>query len=216
MYEEIRLGFDKIFGVDDCEWKTVNVYDSMQQVSLSTMSRAFFGLELSRNENFLTSYSRYILAFGVGTIVVGELPRLFKRLLVPAFNLPLRYYRRRTLSMVVPEVVKELSRTSTDRQGDNFIRQCARVSMKPAAKGSREDPQLLAESMMMMVRQFLFFLSSSLSTSGSHVHRLTLQTRASPQCLLPPSNCQTSFSTFWGPIPSSTSARGYEKRQIRS
>lgn len=156
MYEEIRLGFDRVFGIDDSQWKTVNVYDSMQQIALSTMSRVFFGLNLSRDDNFLALYSRYILAMGVGTIVVGELPRLFKRLLVPAFNLPLRYYRRRTMRMVVPEVEKELSRTVTDGEGDNFIRQCARVSKKPAAGGSWEDAPLLAESIMMLVS--LFFL----------------------------------------------------------
>lgn len=151
MYEEISLGFDQIFGTDDSEWKTVNVYDSMQQIALSTMSRAFFGSNLGRDKNFLTLYSRYNLAMGVGTIVVGELPRLFKRLLVPAFNLPLRYYRRKTLSMVMPEVEKEMSRTVANNEGDNFIRQCARVSKKSMTKGATENPELLAESIMMLV-----------------------------------------------------------------
>lgn len=191
MCEEIRLGFDRIFGIDDTQWKTVNVYDSMQEIALSTMSRAFFGSRLSSSDTFLTFYSRYILAMGVGTIVVGELPRLLKRLLVPAFNLPLRYYRRRTLGLVVPEVEKELSRTVADGEGDNFIRQCARVSMKPAAKGSREDPQLLAESIMMMVRLFLLILNLIYTCPHLECHTYKF-TRASLQCLLPPSNCQTS------------------------
>ncbi|KAI3396064.1 hypothetical protein diail_481 [Diaporthe ilicicola] len=151
MYEEIRLGFDNALATGDgSEWKTVNVYDTMQQVALSTMSRVFFGLPLSNSKEFLTFYSRYILAFGVGTIVVGELPRMLKRLLVPIFNLPLRYYRRRSLNMVIPEVEKELRRRTTEDGGDNFIRQCAKVSKKPAATGSGEDPQLLAESIMML------------------------------------------------------------------
>lgn len=215
MYEEIRLGFDRIFGIDNSQWKTVNVYDSMQQIALSTMSRAFFGSQLTRNEHFLTLYSRYILAMGVGTIVVGELPRLLKRLLVPAFNLPLRYYRRRALGMVVPEVEKELSRTVTDGEDDNFIRQCAKVSMRPAAKGSREDPQLLAESIMMMVGPFLLLLNLTCLCPHLECHTYT-STRASPQCPLRPSNYQTFSLIYSGPPPSLMSAKDYERKPILS
>lgn len=215
MYEEVRLGFDRIFGVDDSQWKTVNVYDSMQEIALSTMSRAFFGSQLTRNEHFLTLYSRYILAMGVGTIVVGELPRLLKRLFVPAFNLPLRYYRRRTLGMVVPQVERELSRTVTDGEGDNFIRQCARVSMKPAARGSREDPQLLAESIMMMVRLFLLLFVLTRMSLHTKCHTYSV-TRASLQCLLPPSNFQIFCLIFSARPPSLTSAKGYETKRTQS
>ncbi|KAL8748837.1 MAG: hypothetical protein Q9184_007061, partial [Pyrenodesmia sp. 2 TL-2023] len=42
MVEEIRENTDKIFGVDEDEWKTLNVYNSMQDIILPTMSRVFF------------------------------------------------------------------------------------------------------------------------------------------------------------------------------
>ncbi len=77
-------------------------HDSLQKLILPVMTRVFFGLSLSRDSSFLRRFERYILAMGVGTLVIGQLPKFFKRLLVPIFNLPLRYYRRVTFESANP------------------------------------------------------------------------------------------------------------------
>ncbi|KAI9155716.1 Cytochrome P466 monooxygenase [Paramyrothecium foliicola] len=152
MCEEIRCGFDQVFdtkNVADGEWKTINVYDSFQKLLLPVMTRVFFGLSLSRDSSFLKRFENYNLAMGVGTIVIGQLPSLFKSLFVPIFNLPLRYYRQITLNKLVPEVERQLSGGNAGSQGESFISQCARVSAKSATLSSAQDPRVLAEWLML-------------------------------------------------------------------
>lgn len=72
---------------------------------------------------------------GVVTIVIGQLPRILKSMVVPIFNVPLRFYRAKTLRALVP-VVKRLLYERYDGQlkadGDqhDFITQSGRVSSK--------------------------------------------------------------------------------------
>ncbi|KAH7320701.1 cytochrome P450 [Stachybotrys elegans] len=152
MREEIVRQFDQMFeadGVASDEWRTIKVYDSFQKLILPVMTRVFFGLPLSRDVSFLKSFERYMLAMGVGTIVIGELPKFLKSLFVPLFNLPLRYYRSTTLHKLVPEVEQQLSESDGRSQEVSFVSQCARVSAKSANLSSAKDPQILAEWLML-------------------------------------------------------------------
>ncbi|KAK9788627.1 putative cytochrome p450 protein [Seiridium cardinale] len=45
---------------------------------------------------------------GLGTIVVGQLPRVLKHLVVPVFKVPFWYYRMRTLSTLIQEMERRL------------------------------------------------------------------------------------------------------------
>ncbi|KAL8728149.1 MAG: hypothetical protein Q9166_005599 [cf. Caloplaca sp. 2 TL-2023] len=135
MYEEIRHNTDKICGVDETEWKTINVYNSLQEIILPAMSRVFFGLPLSHDPKFLTSFRRYVLAMGVGTIVIGQLPRYFKGLLVPLFNVPLWYYREKTMKELVPMIERQLveirdTKTEVVEEKYDLVSQSARVATK--------------------------------------------------------------------------------------
>ncbi|KAI1382458.1 cytochrome P450 [Hypoxylon crocopeplum] len=148
--DEISRGFDEVFGIDSAEWKTLNVYQSMQEIILRAMCRVFFGEQISRNQEFLTTYSRYILAMGVGTMIIGILPKFMKRLLVPMFNVPLWYYRRRTLRILLPVVEQQVSQSLIDNNNYDFISQCARTSAKSTSTKTAAEPKLLAEWMMLL------------------------------------------------------------------
>ena len=89
MYDEICRGIDEVLGADENNWKVLNIYNSLQDTILPAMSRVLFGLPLGRDLAFLTTFKRYILAMGVATIVIGQLPQILKRLVVPIFNVPL-------------------------------------------------------------------------------------------------------------------------------
>lgn len=108
MYEEMSRYIDEISGMDDSDWRIVNVYNSLQEIIGPAMTRVFFGLELSHDSKFVTSFRRYVTAMGIGTIVIGQLPRIFKALVVPLFNVPLWYYRRKSLNAVVPMVAHQM------------------------------------------------------------------------------------------------------------
>ncbi|KAL8826944.1 MAG: hypothetical protein Q9170_007211, partial [Blastenia crenularia] len=155
LVEEIQQNVERIFGSDDHEWKTLNVYSSMQDIILPAMSRIFFGLPLSHDPIFLASFKSYVLAMGVGTIVIGQLPRFFKGLLVPLFNVPLRYYRSKTMKDLVPMVERQLiesraNKTSPDDQSYDLISQSARVSMKLSSTRDVSDPSMLAEWILLL------------------------------------------------------------------
>ncbi|XXH04100.1 hypothetical protein Hte_010511 [Hypoxylon texense] len=148
--DEICRGFDQVFGTDSTEWKTLNVYQSMQEIILRAMCRVFFGEQISRNQEFLTIYSRYILAMGIGTMIIGILPGFLKRLLVPFFNVPLWYYRRRTLKILLPVVEQQVLRSQSDKKSYDFISQCARTSAKSTSTRTTAEPKLLSEWMMLL------------------------------------------------------------------
>ncbi|PYH94739.1 cytochrome P450 [Aspergillus ellipticus CBS 707.79] len=155
MCEEIRSNIDSIFGDDETNWKTLNAYDSLQDIVLVSMSRVFFGSSLCHDQTFLTLYSRYILVMGIGTIVIGELPSALKGLIVPIINLPLRYYRRRTLNALLPMTKERLSEYMEDQQKDfkehyDFISQSARVATKVNNAPDTSNPESLAEWIMLL------------------------------------------------------------------
>ncbi|KAL8640653.1 MAG: hypothetical protein Q9228_002455 [Teloschistes exilis] len=87
---------------------------------------------------------------GVGTIVVGQLPRMLKGLVVPIFNMPLRYYRAKTIKALMPLVERQLEdirdgRTKLHEQDYDLISQSARISMKLYSIRNIADPSALAE-----------------------------------------------------------------------
>ncbi|CZT12827.1 uncharacterized protein RCO7_10362 [Rhynchosporium graminicola] len=156
MYEELSRKIDEVFGVSEDEWKTINVYNSMQEIIVPAMSRVFFGLPLGLDPGFLVIFQRYVLAMGVGTIVIGELPRVLKGLLVPIFNIPLRYYRSKVMRALVPEVesrLKRLGDAADQKDGENgydFITQSAKVSAKMSKTAKIPKSNTLAEWIMLM------------------------------------------------------------------
>lgn len=156
MCDEICRGIDEVLGADENDWKVINVYNSLQDIILPAMSRVFFGLPLGRDLAFLTSFKRYILAMGVATIVIGQLPRILKSLVVPIFNVPLWFYRAKTLRALVPVVKRQMSerdngQLKTDANQYDLITQSARVSAKANSLRYTADPKTLAEWIMLLV-----------------------------------------------------------------
>lgn len=174
LQDEISRGFDSVFGDNSAEWTNHNAYVSMQKIILQAMCRVFFGEEISRNPRFLHTYSRYILAMGVGTMIIGMLPGFLKRIFVPVFNLPLWYYRRQTLKHLVPVVERQMAKGGTDEQSYDFISQCAKASVKSTIDKTVAGPSLLAEWMMLLVRRPS--LHCTLHTSSLYNRALQLST----------------------------------------
>lgn len=152
MYDEIRHALDADLGAYAREdGKPVKVFPALQKVILRAICRVFFGPELTQDDHFMLMYHRYILAMGVGTMVIGQLPKLLKSVVVPAFNLPLYYYRTRTLKMLVPVVERRLNLSDGEMDPSDFISQCAKVSHRISPTKTPADPAQLAECMMLLV-----------------------------------------------------------------
>ncbi|MCJ1251308.1 hypothetical protein MMC30_008540 [Trapelia coarctata] len=154
MHDEIRRCVDAVFGKNKEDWTALNVYDSLQDIVMPTMSRIFLGLPLGRDPRVITALRRYIMALGLGTIFVGELPRVLKVMVAPLVNLPLAYYQRKTLSILIPVVERQMAQGTTS-DGDeveelSFIRQCAKISEKSilGGVGNASQPEIIAKWIM--------------------------------------------------------------------
>ena len=152
MYDETQKAVDAEFGTATADWRTVKIFPSLQQVMLRAMCRVFFAKELCRDRDFMVAYSRYILAMSIGTMAIGQLPRFLKSMVVPAFNVPLRYYRAKTLKILLPAVEQRLALPDSDKDPYDFISQCAKVSQRISLTKTAPEPAQLAEWIMLLVR----------------------------------------------------------------
>ena len=158
VYEEVERSISRVFGATETdEWRTLNLYEAVQDMTFPAMSRVFFGLQLSRNENLLRSFKLYCAAMGLGTVVVGQLPRVLKRVVVPIFNLPLWYFRRKTLSYLTPAIERvhtgsESGPESKCHDTYDFFQQCVQTSAKLSGAHNNVDSATLAEYVMVVVR----------------------------------------------------------------
>lgn len=163
VHDELKLCIDQVFGTNQDEWKVINVYNSFEDIVMPAMTRAFLGLPLSRDPQLLKAFRRYIMALGLGTIFVGELPRWLKSVVARLVKLPLWYYRNKTLSILTPVVDRQLAKGRRElknrRDGDEdeddltFIRACASISEKNVVGGvgNVAGPEVIAEWIMSLV-----------------------------------------------------------------
>jgi hypothetical protein len=155
MHAELRRCIDDIFGASASnEWTEIKVYDAFENIVFPAMTRALLGLELSRDAHFLSVFRRYIVALGLGTIFVGELPKLLKGVVARIVRLPLLYYRNKTLGTLTPVVARQLAKLDEEKSPSNreynFIWQCAKILEKNIVGGIgiRAPPAVIAEWIM--------------------------------------------------------------------
>lgn len=160
MFEEVERSIDRVFGADETdEWRTLNLYEAVQDMTFPAMSRVFFGLKLCHDKTLLRSFKLYCATMGLGTVVIGQLPRVLKRVVVPIFNLPLWYYRRKTLSYLTPAMEQwHVGSESSDPKSKghdpyDFFQQCVQTSAKLSGSQNGADSATLAEYVMVVVRK---------------------------------------------------------------
>ncbi len=103
VFDEIRASVDDTFGLDENSWHELRLHESLQTIINRTGTRAFFGLPLCRNHDYLYSLKRFILAMGAGTLIVGQFPLwLVRPLAASIINIPLRYYKAKILKTLLP------------------------------------------------------------------------------------------------------------------
>ena len=103
VFDEIRASVDDTLGLDENSWHELKLHESLQTIINRTGTRAFFGLPLCRNNDYLYSLKRFILAMGAGTLIVGQFPLwLVRPLAASVINIPLRYYKAKVLKTLLP------------------------------------------------------------------------------------------------------------------
>ena len=159
VFDEIRASVDDTMGLDEDSWHEVNLHETLQTIIDRTGSRAFFGLPLCRNKDYLFYVRRFVLCMGAGTLIVGQLPKWFFRPFAASLiNIPLRHYKAKALKYLVPLVTKRVrdfeqraSVESEDYESEDFATQTIKVLASSKDGTFNKAPEYLAEQFLSVV-----------------------------------------------------------------
>ena len=152
----VREGVDDLMGLDDKSWREVNLQETLSRIVDRTVTAAFFGPHLCRDQKYLSALNRYILFMGVGTLLVGQLPRFVLRPLVASLlNIPIRHYKAKVFTFLV-SLIQERMRKFEEKGGDcdesnDFVTQGIKIIMRSKDHTYINNPQYLAEQFLLLV-----------------------------------------------------------------
>ncbi|KAI0413446.1 cytochrome P450 [Xylaria grammica] len=155
MHDELRLRIDELYGRNEEEWKEIDLYRGFEGVVTATITRVLLGLPLSRDPRISSAFQRYTLFLGLGVLYVGQLPRIFKRVVAGVINLPLGYYRNKALAALIPVVEQQVA-LGMDKENDvdkaQFVWHAAKISEKSIVDGlgTTCKPEVIAEWVMLL------------------------------------------------------------------
>lgn len=157
MHAELRRNIDGVFGASASdEWTEIKVFDAFEKIMFPVITRALLGVELSRNERFVSVLRRFLTMLGLATIFVGQLPKLLKGVVGRVVRFPILYYRNKTLGILTPVVADHLAKLDEEQgcsnKEYNFIWECAKISEKNPVGGigTRAPSSVITEWIMMI------------------------------------------------------------------
>ena len=111
------------------------LHKALQTIVDRTQCRAFFGLPLCRNENYLFRIRRFVNCMGTGTLVVGQLPAwLNRQVWASLINMPLRHYKAKVIKALLPVVTERVrdfeqkdSGQVIEDESNDFVSEIVRV-----------------------------------------------------------------------------------------
>lgn len=121
LMDELRVSVDETFGLDEKEWKEVNLYDALHDVNFQISGRVLFGPALTHNKEFMIQLKRLATWFGAGTVLIGQLiPWQLKRVLGFLYALPTAYYRSTCTRYLWPVFVDRFNNMKRKREDPSF------------------------------------------------------------------------------------------------
>ena len=204
VFDEIRASVDDTFGLDENSWHELKLHESLQTIINRTGTRAFFGLPVCRDHDYLYNLRRFILAMGAGTLIVGQLPLwLVRPLVASVINIPLRYYKAKALKTLLPIFAQRIQGFERKEAGhtlegepEDFATQTIQMVSNAKEGTYKRGSHYLAE-------QHLLLVSASGRILG-HRNLLIVNSSRSPHFPPQPQPQQTSSSTSSPPPPTST------------
>lgn len=157
VHDEIRASVDETMGMEE-QWHELNLHNTLKAIGDRTGARALFGSKLCRDEKFLRNLDRLIMVMGLGTLIIGQLPFLFRSVAGAFLNLPLRYYKARVMKVLVPMIQQQMQdslRTSSEKgskeESNDFVTQGVKVAMESKDRTFSNDARVLAEQFLLLV-----------------------------------------------------------------
>lgn len=159
MYNAVQYAVDKALGAYDSEWHEVPLMDTISEVVDSVVTRVIFGVPLSRNKSFLKVLHGFLIAAGVLTEFVGQLPYgLLRCLCALPLSLYISILQRMSITYLRPRVREVLlkiedegSHTLPPEDSFDFVTQCVRTVRKLKHPVGVAEETFVAEILMFLV-----------------------------------------------------------------
>lgn len=116
--EQVRLCVDHIFGTDDKQWKTVNIWDALMEFVPSVTHRILVGKPLCENTEYLNGMIGFSLAVTRDLLLFPLIPTIIKPFVCPIFGLSSKYHYWKTAKHSVPLINQRLADMAAKDRGD--------------------------------------------------------------------------------------------------
>ncbi|KAK2009715.1 cytochrome P450 [Colletotrichum eremochloae] len=118
--EELGVAFDKWFGTDQ-EWKEIDLFESIKMVVAQAASRFTIGLDLCRNEEYLSLSFDIVNRLIMNAGTTGGSPRVLRPVVGTLINLTLHGKVNKLKRMFEPVWKKRLETLKYDRDDPNHV-----------------------------------------------------------------------------------------------
>lgn len=116
--EQVRLCVDDIFGTDEKEWKTVNIWDAFMDFVPRVTHRILVGRPLCENQEYIKGMIGFSLAVTRDLLLFPLIPTIIKPFICPIFGLSSKYHYWKTAKYSLPLIRKRLADMAAKENGD--------------------------------------------------------------------------------------------------
>ncbi|KAI3396477.1 hypothetical protein diail_12097 [Diaporthe ilicicola] len=109
---------DHIYGTDDREWKTINIWDSLMQFIPRVTNMMFVGQELSDNKEYVDNMVNFTEDVTRDLLTFPMIPTIIKPVLCPLAGLASKYHYRKTAKHSIPVIKQRLKDMAAKESGD--------------------------------------------------------------------------------------------------
>lgn len=115
---QLRACVDDIYGTDDKEWRTVNIWDSMMKLIPRVTNLMFVGPGLSDNKEYIDNMINFTEDVTRDLMSFPMIPTIIKPIICPLAGLASKYHYRKTAKHSLPLIKQRLRDMAAKESGD--------------------------------------------------------------------------------------------------
>lgn len=116
--EHVRLCADEIYGMQEHEWKTINIWDSLMELVPRVTNRVLVGRPLCENKEFISGAVGFSLSVTRDLVTFPMIPTIVKPIICPIMALSSRLNYWKTAKHSVPVIKERLANMAGKEGGD--------------------------------------------------------------------------------------------------
>ncbi|RYP76017.1 hypothetical protein DL771_002089 [Monosporascus sp. 5C6A] len=171
--DELKRGFDQWWGTGT-EWRELSIWDSCFKLVAGASNRAFCGVPLCRDIDFIQRLRDHALAIFLGGAAINATPKLIRPVIGLFTGLLCEFLFRRALKKCMPVVRERLEKMAMLRSDPSYSWSPPEDSLQWIVEESfacKDPDQLLPE---IICKRLLLINDISLHTTSFTVHNLIL------------------------------------------